>query len=279
MRHFITSGAGLSGYYCFWSLDKNRCNENTFVLKFSQSAIKQLSDDYKDVMWLFACSPYANYFVSSIDSAVSNGKNSVKTSIQDVKNSMNNLWGALVGGGRWNFKNNRGNMCEWISEYEMAQLRAYWWPNRTCWGWFDASLDIWDLSPIFSDVQEYSREKKAKKELEEELVKSTSSENSSISKLLSMTSTSERRKQWYNMFWSGSVYNPQFSLELNSGFENIFKEVMDQYWQSLNNASSSDISDLLPKGEWLLGLVEETIGKTNELKNDLQKIVDKQCSG
>jgi hypothetical protein len=51
-------------------------------------------------------------FVSSIDGAVSNGKDSVKNSIQDVKNSMNILWGTLVGKGRWNFKNNRSNMCE-----------------------------------------------------------------------------------------------------------------------------------------------------------------------
>jgi hypothetical protein len=93
-------------------MDKNSCDGEYFVLKFSKSAINQLSDDYKDVMEFSACNPSVNYFVSSIDGAVSNGKDSVKNSIQDVKNSMNNLWGALVGKGRWNFKNNRSSMCE-----------------------------------------------------------------------------------------------------------------------------------------------------------------------
>ena len=81
------------------------------------------------------------------------------------------------------------------------------------------------------------------------------------------------------MFWSWSDYNPQFSPELNSGFENIFEEVIDQYWQSLDNASSSDIVDLIIKGGWLLNQVNETMRKTDELKDVLQDIADKQCSG
>lgn len=287
MKHFIMVGGklwkwGLSAYHwCLWTLDKNKCDWENFVLKFSESAINQLSGDYRDVMWFFVCNSSANYFASSIDSAVSNGKDSVKNSIQDVKNSMNTLWGALVGKGRWNFKNNRSSMCEWISEYEMAQLRAYWWPNRTCWNWVNASLDLWDLSSALLEVQKFSREKKAKQALENGSIKSTSSNNRnrSIDKLSSFTSTEEKKQQWYNMFWSGSNYNPKFSSELNSGFENIFEEVIDQYWQSLNNASSSDISDLVIKGRWLLDQVNETMRKTDELKGVLQDIADRQCSG
>lgn len=285
MKHFIMVGgklwkSGLSAYYwCFWAFGKNSCSKNTFVIKFSQEAVNQLGNDYKDVMEFSACNQSVNYFVSSIDGAVSNGKDSVKNSIQDVKNSMNTLWGALVGKGRWNFKNNRSSMCEWISEYEMAQLRAYWWPNRTCWSWVNASLDLWDLSSVLLEVQKFSREKKAKQDLEDRLKEGKSSDKRSISKLLSFTSTSEKQQQWYNMFWSGSNYNPQFSSELNSGFENIFEEVIDQYWQSLNNVSSSDISDLVIKGGWLLNQVNETMKKTDELKDVLQDIADKQCSG
>lgn len=285
MKHFIMVGgklwkSGLSSYYwCLWVVDKDFCNKNTFVLKFTQTGVDLLSDAYEDVMWFSVCNPSVNYFASSIDSAVSNGKDSVKNSIQDVKNSMNTLWGALVGKGRWNFKNNRSSMCEWISEYEMAQLRAYWWPNWTCWKWVNASLDLWDLSPVLLEVQKSFREKKANQDLEDKMIEGKSSDNSSISKLLSFTSTSEKKQQWYNMFWSGSNYNPQFSSELNSGFENIFEEVMNQYWQSLDNASSSDISDLVIKGGWLLNQVNKTMEKTDELKDVLQDIADKQCSG
>ena len=285
MKHFIMVGgklwkSGLSAYYwCFWVFDKNNCNKNIFVLKFSQNAVDQLGEDYRDVMGFSACNPSVNLFVSSIDGVVSNGKDSVKNSIQDVKNSMNTLWGALVGKGRWDFKNNRSNMCEWMTEYEMAQLKAYWGPNRTCWKWVNASVDLWDFSSVLLEVQNFSREKKAKQDLEHRLIKDTRSENRSISKLLSFTSTSEKKQQWYNMFWSWSDYNPQFSPELNSGFENIFEEVIDQYWQSLDNASSSDIVDLIIKGGWLLNQVNETMRKTDELKDVLQDIADKQCSG
>jgi hypothetical protein len=64
---------------------------------------------------------------------------------------------------------------------------------------------------------------------------------------------------------------------LNANFENIFDEVMDQYWQSLENAIYSDISDLLPKGKWVLDQVNTSIENTNELKKTLQEIVNYQC--
>lgn len=286
MKHFIMVGgklwkSGLVAYHwCLWSMDKNSCDGEYFVLKFSKSAINQLSDDYKDVMEFSACNPSVNYFVSSIDGAVSNGKDSVKNSIQDVKNSMNNLWGALVGKGRWNFKNNRSSMCEWITEYEMAQLRAYWWPNRTCWKWVNASLDLWDLSSVLDKVQEYSKERKAKNGQKEKLISNIEFKSKDfLSELQSWDSTSDKKQQWYKMIWNGSEYNPQFSSELNSNFESLFKEIMDQYWQSLENAISSDISNLLPKGKWLLDQVDVTEKNTGKLKDVLQKIADKQCSG
>ena len=54
---------------------------------------------------------------------------------------------------------------------------------------------------------------------------------------------------------------------------------MGQYWQSLENAISSDVSDLVSQGDWLLRQVNTTMNNTAKLKDVLQKIVDKQCSG
>ena len=285
MKHFIMVGgklwkSGLSAYYwCFWVFDKNNCNKNIFVLKFSQNAVDQLGEDYRDVMGFSACNPSVNLFVSSIDGAVSNGKDSVKNSIQDVKNSMNTLWGALVGKGRWDFKNNRSNMCEWISDYEMAQLRAYWGPNRTCWKWVNASLDLWDFSSVWSEVKWYSKEKKSKNEQKDNLSKNITSQNKNLAWLSSYMSTQDRKLWWSKMFWDKIGYNSNFSFELNADFENIFEEVMGQYWQSLENAISSDVSDLVSQGDWLLRQVNTTMNNTSKLKDVLQKIVDKQCSG
>ena len=285
MKHFIMVGgklwkSGLTAYYwCLWAWG-NVCNGQNFALKFSQKAIDQLTGDYRDVMGFSVCNPSVNLFVSSIDGAVSNGKDSVKNSIQDVKNSMNILWGALVGKGRWNFKNNRSNMCEWMTEYEMAQLRAYWWPNRTCWKWVNASLDLWDFSLVLAEMQEYSRQKKSKNKQKENLIYGTNFVKKDFySELQSWGSTSEKKQQWYKIYWSWANYNPQFSSELNSSFENLFEEIIDQYGQSLENAISSDASDLVLKGGWLLRQVNTTMDNTDKLKDVLQKIVDKQCSG
>ncbi len=284
MKHFIMVGgklwkSGLTAYYwCLWAWG-NVCNGQNFALKFSQKAIDQLTGDYRDVMGFSVCNPSVNLFVSSIDGAVSNGKDSVKNSIQDVKNSMNTLWGALVGKGRWDFKNNRSNMCEWISDYEMAQLRAYWGPNRTCWKWVNASLDLWDFSSVWSEVKWYSKEKKSKNEQKDNLSKNITSQNKNLAWLSSYMSTQDRKLWWSKMFWDKIGYNSNFSFELNADFENIFEEVMGQYWQSLENAISSDVSDLVSQGDWLLRQVNTTMNNTSKLKDVLQKIVDKQCSG
>jgi hypothetical protein len=192
---------------------------------------------------------------------------------------MNTLWGALVGKGRWDFKNNRSNMCEWISDYEMAQLRAYWGPNRTCWKWVNASLDLWDFSSVWSEVKWYSKEKKSKNEQKDNLSKNITSQNKNLAWLSSYMSTQDRKLWWSKMFWDKIGYNSNFSFELNADFENIFEEVMGQYWQSLENAISSDVSDLVSQGDWLLRQVNTTMNNTSKLKDVLQKIVDKQCSG
>ena len=95
--------------------------------------------------------------------------------------------------------------------------------------------------------------------------------------LKSKVSREEKRKKWRDFYWSKVEYNPSFSSELNANFENIFDEVMDQYWQSLESAIYSDISDLLPKGKWVLDQVNTSIENTNELKKTLQEIVNYQC--
>lgn len=285
MKHFITAGSGLGAYYwCLWVYDKNNCSKDTAVLKFSESAINQLSSDYKEVRSFSACNPFLSSFVSSIDKAVSNGKDSVKTSFQDVKDSMNNLKWALVGGGRWNFKNNRKGLCDWISDYEMAQLRAYRWQNRRCWGRVDVSVDVWDISSALMEVKQYSKEKKSQREQKgkQKSLNNTISEGGSIVKdLSSMSSTSEKEDWYYERYWSdiNPKFNPNFSLELESHFEDIFEETMNRYWQSLENAISSDISSLFPKGKWILDQIDTTMWNTDNLKNVLQKIADKQCSG
>ena len=283
MKHFIAwwgsslqEEKDLRDYNWCFSYGSNDCNGSISILRFSQTAIEQLSSDYKWVRAFSACNSYVNYFVNSVNNTISNGKESVNSSIQDVKKSMNNLWGALVGKWRWNFKNNRISMCDWISDYEMAQLRAYRWPDRKCWERVNASFDV---NTAWLKVEEYSKEKFIQKD---EKIDSDNQEKwqtlwaSEV--IWSKSTTSERAYLWYKIYWSGREYNSDFSSELNSNFAGVFEEVMTMYWQAQRDAISSDIPDLMYKWRWILDQIDTTIWNAKDLEDALQKIVKKQCS-
>ena len=294
MKHFIMIWgklwkSGLNAYYrCMWYVDKDSCSRDIAVLKFSTWAIATLYEDYRDVQSFSACNSFANSFKSSIKRATSSASNSLKTAWEDIKNAVERLRKALVGKWAWNLKNNRQSMCDNISEYEMAQLRAYWWPDWTC-GKFvkaSASLNWTDVSSLLVKTKQLLKERKAQKEQKQKLKKSKSEseKNKVANELQSQNSTSEKRQRRYKYFWSGvEQYNPDFSEELSSKFELMFDDVMDKYWQSSENANSSEISDLLTRGKWILDQVDKSVDNidnmTNGLKPILQKIVNKQCSG
>lgn len=290
MKHFILIGgkvwkSGLDSYYgCLWTYDENNCVRAISVLKFSTGATEQLYNDYRGVNSFSPCNSYAKFFRNNINKTINNNLESVKSSMQDVKISLENWNRAFLGFGKWSwdFRNNRKNICEWMSDYEMVQLRAYRWPNWTCWKLINASASLnWpDISSAWSQTKKYSEEKKAQRDQKQKLEETKESESQkwgATEKMTKKISSEDKKSTWRDFYWKID-YNPEFSLELNSNFENMFDEIMNQYWQSLENAVSSDISDLLPKGKWILDQVNTSIGNTDELKKKLQKIVDYQCS-
>lgn len=167
-------------------------------------------------------------------------------------------------------------MCDWISDYEMAQLRAYRWPDRKCWERVNASFDV---NTAWLKVEEYSKEKFIQKD---EKIDSDNQEKwqtlwaSEV--IWSKSTTSERAYLWYKIYWSGREYNSDFSSELNSNFAGVFEEVMTMYWQAQRDAISSDIPDLMYKWRWILDQIDTTIWNAKDLEDALQKIVKKQCS-
>ena len=288
MKHFVMAGgnlwkSGLSSYnWCLWFFGVGeKCNEKTAVLKFNGEAITQLDEDYKKVRSFSACNSYANFFMNGIDNAVSSSKDSLNTSVQDVKDSMNRLWGALIGkNGTWNLIK---GPCDGISDYEMAQLRAYRWSDWKCWEWINVSSVVSSVSSAYEKVKEYYNEKVAQRKQEDKIDDAASNVtkrgfNKYFSKGLT-GSELEKKEKRYEMYLNGSEFNPAFSYELNSGFNNIFEETMDWYWQSLKSAIASDNSNFLPKGKWILDQIDTTMKNTKDLESVLQKIVGKQCSG
>lgn len=287
MKHFIMVGGNLwkwwleSYYWCFWAFDKNNCNKDTYVLKISTWAIDNLSGDYKEVRSFSKCNSFVRSFNSSINKTITNNTESLKVALQDVKDATKRLRSALRGKWAWSFKNNRKSMCDNISEYEMAQLKAYRWPNWTCGSFIKLNTDI---SSLRLETTKDAREKETQTDQKSKSRGSvTESQNCTVIKNLQSESTTEDKKSfWDKVYWSSVTYDSDFSVGLNSKFEDIYNETMNQYWQSLDSAIFSDSSNLLSRGKWILDTIDKAdaqVKKNGDLRDILQKIADKQCSG
>lgn len=324
MKDFIAFGDDVS----LFKLDKY----------FKNSTIEKLKNDY-NWMWSFsACNSYFSSIKDTLSSMMNSNIDKVKTAWKDIKQATDRLQSALWGKWAWNFKNGRKNMCDNISEYEMAQLKAYWWPDWSCWSFVKLNWNSVDWSSISSailEVKKYFKEKvekrKAKKEArkvkkaerkakkaerkaeilkeaekrreekEEQKAKKAAEKNAKITEnsvsselttenknimsiINSNATTQEKRETWYRVFSTGVDYNPDFSVELNNSFSWAYREVMVQYKKSQENTIASDLA-ILPMWKWILDQIDVVLDDSKKnsssiknLKKDLQKIVDKQCS-
>ena len=89
------------------------------------------------------------------------------------------------------------------------------------------------VSSAYEKVKEYYNEKVAQRKQEDKIDDATSNVtkrgfNKYFSKGLT-GSELEKKEKRYEMYLNGSEFNPAFSYELNSGFNNIFEETMDWY--------------------------------------------------
>lgn len=310
MRNFIVYrwDGILSDYnWCLWVVDNKVCDEKVAVLRFDPKAIAQLDEDYKWIWAFWACNLYASNFKSTISKSANNNLSSVKVAMQDVWDAWIRLWEATVGWvgkGRWKLLTDPCNM----SDYEMAQLRAYWWWNWECWEWIGAStiypktkkwissvywkVKKWvsyvkeKISNIVSVIQEYLREKKVERELRKQ--QKTLFENKywvptkkeDVWKELQEASTTQERQQvMTDNYWEWVVFNPNFSYDILWDFLLIYTWTMVDYKQSQEAASESDFSYELKKIRWLLDQVDTVINQSKLVEDDLQKIADYQCNG
>jgi len=107
MKHFIIIGGDLWEEWlwdyngCAWNLDKDRCTRGNSIFKFSEKAITQLSEDYKDVRTYWDCNSYKASFNATINKTINNNLNSVKTAAKDVKDAMKRLRSTLMWSYDW----------------------------------------------------------------------------------------------------------------------------------------------------------------------------------
>ena len=287
MKHFIMIGGNLwdkwlrDYNWCFWNNDEDNCNRDVSILKFSDNAIKQLHNEYKDVRTYWECNSYKASFNATINKTINNNLNSVKTAAKDIDHAMKRLRWTLMWSYDWKKPESR---CD-ISEYEMAQLKSYWWGDWTC---SESFLNV-DASAALLKSRNYFDQKKSqqkqKNKTESVLKKADKPESKDTiiwnvtEKLKSKNTNDERVQLWYRIYWNDTRYNQDFSFELDSDFTEVFQNTMDQYAQAQENWANTDVSDLFPRGKWILDQMTTSIKNTDDLEKHLQHIEDKQCEG
>lgn len=162
MKHFILFNKWLDDF------------EPSLIPGFDYSgAIEPLENDYSWLWAFWACNQYAFNLKSTWNKWVKNSQKSLEDSLYDVKQAWKRL-GAMFG--IWNWKNSSqdSNRCD-MSEYEMAQLRAYRWWNRSCKTWLVNGN-------VVSSIQEFIRKKQAQQSEKEKTTQLTKEERNQIKK-------------------------------------------------------------------------------------------------
>lgn len=291
MKHFILylDESSLEKYnWCFWK--KSSCSSSSAILRFSDNAIRQLKNSYSGGWW--DCNSYFSNFKNSITKSFSNNTNTVKSSFKDVKDAINRLRAALTGVKSSLSKKNWKKRCDDISDYEMAQLKAYWGQDWTCNNSLvNAQVDVSpEISELVWQVSEFFRNKKVQKEQRwkkttlfkqyRDFVNEAKKERDSKIKSKKIIES-----EWYKTYSGTSAYNPEFLDIMKEEFlDSWYKTLFIEYEQVINDAVSSDISLELSKIRWLLDTIwsKDIKGSSmylvEELRKKLKEIADYQCA-
>ena len=274
MKQFIMVGGKIGKSWlrkynwCFWNIDKNKCTREFAILKFSDGAISGLYEDYKEVRSFWKCNSYANQFKWTIGKTINNNVGMVSSAIKDVGDSIKRLKNALFKKERWDFR----DPCKDLSDYEMAQLQAYWWWNWECWEW----INLFTAKKYIKDKIAHIKQKKKHSEVLRSA--KTAWSNWNLNENLETSMTDAQRAQKYREIVGSGNLKQFYDFDLWSWFLFFFETTMDEYAQSQEHAASVDVSTLFPHFRWVLDQVDATTKKTNDLQKTLQKIKDKQCS-
>ena len=262
-----------------WCLGMNSasCDSRVSILRFNRDAIDKLYEDYKWARSFWWCNLNATNFKSTISKGIKNNAKSVKVAFQDVKDAMKRLKSALLGTSAEDDWKKKKDKCD-LSYYEMAQLRAYWWSDWSCWDVVSVSTDLGGVDDFFRNKKS---QKNNKKKTTGAIDKANQSQNSGAvaEGLNSINVYNEKMVYWNQNFWSGSVFNKSFSPELLSDISSSFGDVFSDYNQSQENAMAWDLSSELIKIRWLLDQLDAVMKAAEKLQKILQEIVDYQCAG
>ena len=262
--------------WCVWVYKWEECNSSHFVLWFSDEAVDKLRKEYSGSWWYWACNSYASNFKNSLSKSAKNNWDTIRSAMNDIQISWDNLINALIW--KWSWSKMLTDPCK-MTDYERAQLDAYYWWDRTCWEWISAAT-------LLTQIKEYTNIKKTlawQGEKNDDLSKkSWSSESPSflnvMSQLNGQNRTEDKNLVWHRIYSWESLYNPELSRNMNDEFTEIYADISEQFEHSQRAAMALDLSYELTKFKWLVEQVSAAMSTATELRKDLQDIADYQCS-
>lgn len=282
MKYFISVwwevwASELRSYaWCMWLYKSKECNSSNFILWFSDEAVSKLEEDYSGSWWYWACNSYASNFKNSLSKSAKNNWDSIKNAWNDMKVSWKNLINTLI----WQWKKSKEltDPCK-MTDYERAQLDAYYWWDRSCGEWNSAA-------ELLAGIKEFDQNKKTLAEqwgeTDDLSKKSSSSQPPSFLNVMDELDMQNRTPikslVWYRMYSGESRYNSEFSRGMNEEFTMVFNDISEQFGHSQRAAMASDLSYELSKFKWLVDQVGAAMKEAKQLEKDLQDIADYQCS-
>lgn len=290
---WIWGGGGLWKFCsCMWKCTEDNCGKNNAVLKFTDEAVSKLVDEYSWVRLFTNC----DVAVSSFKNTISN-TSKIWSTFKDAKDALDRLWNSLITVPRDTFSLSNKKACDDMTAYEIAQARAYYWSNWSCWEKFDVQIQIPDttqakravvdsisrtinyMQSMWQSIKDWHKEWKEDKQIRRNIKKM----RKSLKAAFGGQTTEEKSQEWYDEFGTTSVYDSAFSADLLMEFWWDFDGVMEQYQMSQINASMSDMTDQLIN---ITALIEQIDELWQIMWNDsegvqwtLRKIEQYQCNG
>lgn len=264
----------LSKYrWCFWNVKwdgkskMSECSDTIALIRFSDTAVDQLYNDYKDVRSFGKCNAYASHFIWTVSKVINNNMNEVSAAVQDMSNAIERLSNAYFTKKRWDLH----DPCKDLSEYERIQLQAYWWWNWKCGNW----VNMFTTKTYIKDKVAHFKQKFNTSNILREAANPNNSSN--INDDLKNAGTYQQKAEIYaKTMWKRDL-DPHYDFELGSGFLSKITMTLDEFKQTQENAISVDISGLLWQIKWSIQQVDVTIKDTKELKKLLKEIEVRQC--
>ena len=273
--------------WCMW--DKKQDPNCVVVLKFSADAAEQLRKDYAWLWYYWACNDLASNVNATNTKTSENTEKSSDTAeekfkkwVEKLKKLFAGVWSAQDHFGKWEEK----WRCN-ISDYQMAQLKAYYWNDWTC----DNSWTGWWVNIKFAAPAKFTESKVVlewEKQNETNLFKEIGSAyyyaktanklQEQVDNFNNAQTTREKWQAFFKLYGSWYTYSADFDSRFQEDLTDIYYSINSSIVQSQWNAIASDMSYQLIEIKWLLDTVDVAMEKNKELEKPLWEISDYQCS-